>query len=905
MLQRILLAGLIVASVPTAHALTLDDVRVKATLVTGSPRDPFRIRARLSDVDARAVVQGFTMVRFGSLEAQAPAGSFVRRGQIYTWRSYLFGVKKVTINVRKGTIDVVGGGVDLGDMPGPIRLAVGTSKGVACGDFEWAGTQVTKGLGGTARALRKTATGPLAPCFAEPDGLDHQAPTVFITSPTPLGGIATTLASIAVGGDASDDVGVTGLTWESNQGAGASLVPAASWSIPDVALVVGDNRITVTATDAAGNVGTDVLDVTYNTNGIEFDGVPFASPEALIVGDSENVTVRQKILANPDLDPATIEIVRIADDGTTSSMAPLEDTGNRQLGDDLPGDDVYSGLMGVKGNGNSTAPELFRVGARTKSQPDVVAWSPVLTLVRVAEVETPAVKAAITLADNARDLFAGLLADGIGEDAALEEVVLLAYASGALAAGPSTGGLGAWWVTEDGLLGGMLGYDQTSRRGGGTNPPVPARNATPSLPHSIANAPAAVSSWSEVGSRRTLVLAPYFADQEPTTVDTMLRGMQCPQYDVDTFFGEDATADRFKGLEEYGLILIASHGDTLFEGIGDALRPEWGWKSTGGQAIVLTGTALDSMNLRRWQRDLRLGRMAIFPDGVTGVLPTFFTQYSVRLPASIVYVGSCRSTANASLSSALLERGAGAYLGFDGYVESAFAGQMGVSLFEKLLGGQTLAQAFTPGLQDGADPTSTFMLDGDDAFSLATGPIVNRSFEVQSGFLASVAGFDVKGDGRIIGNLGLTTPTNGVRMALVSTGLGLTTQSGSFAQSVCLPPLPVGATKMTLEYDWNFFSEEFLEYCNSQYQDFFQVSFGPTVLQLTKIDDLCADQGSLSPADVAFDKGDVHMTGWRTQSVDITALAGTTDVLTFAAGDVGDSIYDTVILVDNARVVVE
>jgi hypothetical protein len=102
------------------------------------------------------------------------------------------------------------------------------------------------------------------------------------------------------------------------------------------------------------------------------------------------------------------------------------------------------------------------------------------------------------------------------------------------------------------------------------------------------------------------------------------------------------------------MILIASHGDTLFEGLGDALRPEWGWKSTGGQAVVLTGTALDSLNLRRWQRDLRLGRMAIFPGGVTGVLPSFFTQYSVRLPASIVYVGSCRSSANASLSSALL-----------------------------------------------------------------------------------------------------------------------------------------------------------------------------------------------------------------------------------------------------------
>jgi hypothetical protein len=140
-------------------------------------------------------------------------------------------------------------------------------------------------------------------------------------------------------------------------------------------------------------------------------------------------------------------------------------------------------------------------------------------------------------------------------------------------------------------------------------------------------------------------------------------------------------------------------------------------------------------------------------------------------------------------------------------------------------------------------------------------------------------------------------------MALLSTGLGLTTQSGSFAQAVCLPALPPGATALKLEYDWNFFSEEFLEYCGSQYQDFFKVTFGETQLQLTKIDDLCSMPPV--PADVSFDKGGVYMTGWLTQSIDITALAGTTDVLTFAAGDVGDSIFDTVILVDNARIVVE
>jgi hypothetical protein len=910
MLHRILALGLVVASVVSAHALTLENLRVQATLVDGSAKDPFRIRGRLGGVDAHAVVDGFATIRFGDLVAQAPAGGFRGHGSVYTWRSNLFGVKKVSINVKKGTFAIVGGGIELGDLPGPVTLAVGTSKGVACGTFDWSAAQVTAAKAGR-RAVRKTATGPLESCFPT-DAADHQAPTVFITSPTPLPGISTIAPTVDIAGEATDDVGVVGLTWSSDQGSGASLVPAPSWSVVTIPLVVGDNRITVTATDAAGNTGSDELDVTYNTNGIEFDGMPIASPEAVLMEDAENVQVRQKILPNPDIDPASIELVHLADDGSTTSVGVLADGGNRQNGDDLPGDDVYSMLMGLDGGADKIHPEHFRVGARTKSAPDVIAWSPIMTIARIEPVKFDAVKAAITLADNAQALFAGLLGDGVDADTASHEVAVLAKSTGALATGSSEGKLGAWWVTADGLLGGVLGYDQTGRRGGraGVLPSRPS--ALPAAPHTIANAtPSALPIWSEVGSRRTLILAPSFEDAEPLAVDGMLRGLTCPQYEVDTFVGADADAEHFKGLEDYGLILIASHGDTLFDALGDVYRPEWDWKSTGGQTVVLTGTTLTSLTLRRWERDLRLGRMAIFAGGRAGVLPSFFTQYSERLPASIVYVGTCRSAANASLSSALLERGAGTYLGYDGYVDSSFAGTVATDLFTKLVQGQSLAQAFAAGQSDGDTPPSTFTLDGDSALSLATGPIVNGSFEVQSGFLASVAGFDVKGDGRIIGSLSgtvdVTLPTAGQRMALVSTGLGLTTQSGSFAQTVCLPPLPPGKTKMTLQYDWNFFSEEFKEYCGSQYQDYFRVTFGGTELQKTTVDDLCYDPGTtLVHVDgMKFDVGDVWKTGWQPQSIDVTTLAGTTDVLTFAAGDVGDSIYDTVILVDNMRLVVE
>jgi len=80
------------------------------------------------------------------------------------------------------------------------------------------------------------------------------------------------------------------------------------------------------------------------------------------------------------------------------------------------------------------------------------------------------------------------------------------------------------------------------------------------------------------------------------------------------------------------------------------------------------------------------------------------------------------------------------------------------------------------------------------------------------------------------------------------------------------------------------------------------VEFAGNVLQATTIDDLC---GSVTPADVSFDKGGVYSTGWRTQTVDVTAFAGTSGLLSFAAHDVGDSIFDSAILIDHVQLVAQ
>jgi hypothetical protein len=66
------------------------------------------------------------------------------------------------------------------------------------------------------------------------------------------------------------------------------------------------------------------------------------------------------------------------------------------------------------------------------------------------------------------------------------------------------------------------------------------------------------------------------------------------------------------------------------------------------------------------------------------------------------------------------------------------------------------------------------------------------------------------------------------------------------------------------------------------------------------IDDLC---DSVSKVSIKFDQeeGDVFDTGWQQQDIDISSYAGKNISLQFYSTDVGDSIYDSAILIDNIR----
>ena len=133
-----------------------------------------------------------------------------------------------------------------------------------------------------------------------------------------------------------------------------------------------------------------------------------------------------------------------------------------------------------------------------------------------------------------------------------------------------------------------------------------------------------------------------------------------------------------------------------------------------------------------------------------------------------------------------------------------------------------------------------------------------------------------------------------------------------------VPAIGRGSLMHALVWGWNFLSEEFLEYIGSSFQDFFQIAIktkdGVNNLILVKsIDDLANEFGatkepenpgnliSVTPP-IDFGNHGVYMTDWQTFTYDLNAYKDQIVTLIFAVGDVGDSAFDTAVLLDSITI---
>jgi hypothetical protein len=198
---------------------------------------------------------------------------------------------QVYIEVEVKTLDVDFDGTNTHTSPlfnsGQIVSVQVPLQLVAPRRYHWRARSIDYPMGHTSAWVSFGGNADLPLPAARDVGKDQVAPILTLLTPTTTSPYYTGASSIAITCTASDDAsGVNTVTWVNSQGgSGAASLSAGTWTIPSVSLVASTpataipNNITISATDAAGNVGTLILTV-YRDNtppGVTVSGSDFAT----------------------------------------------------------------------------------------------------------------------------------------------------------------------------------------------------------------------------------------------------------------------------------------------------------------------------------------------------------------------------------------------------------------------------------------------------------------------------------------------------------------------------------------------------------------------------------------------------------------------------------------------------
>jgi hypothetical protein len=717
-----------------------------------------------------------------------------------------------------------------------------------------------------------------------PEG-DNVLPTISIASP--VGGTLDTRDVWTFTGTSSDNIEVTAITWETPDGSSGS-VPGdpSNWSV-DIALGHGDQIVTFTAQDAGGNEASASVTVIHS-HFLLLTSAPQLFPNATVT----DIPVMLRAYAT--LDPSSVgsdeertlsavELV-LTDDGgdVVAVIGPLTDDGNLGNGDEIEGDNLYSLLSGHTFAAAHDHPFRIRATYDTPAKETVEDFTGMLVIEVVQAAEQTQLQEAADAGSDAYD-FADDLLEG-GEELSSVVTQTATYLSGNAAiatVGISEDDYVVWYRSTAGVRGNIV-FNPEGTRGGGTSL---GDRGGPALdgPYVWAPDPQCLT---DVGSNSVIIYDAYnsqFAPfDEAPFLHTLFDDSECPVFTVEYYVDAQCTVNLVDSFSDHGTIILVTHGGR-----------------DNGEVFFMTREQVTTQSLQDHNANLVLGNLTISTvDGVQyfSILPGYIDGLPNVFPESVVYNGSCESQANNTMADAFLDSGAMVYLGFTRVVNSDFAQSVSQTFFQNMVTDhEDSDEAFTAGQVDPTAPNATFTMSSDDEAEYTT-ELTNASFEE-----GDLRGWTAAGDGRVITALGAAAPTDGAFMGIISTGLGYTVSSGSVTASLC--NLSDGES-LTLHFDWNFFSEEFMEWCGSDYQDFFYVvaivDGAETTLMHYTLDDLC---GSVSAVGVSFDQGDVYSTGWRSTSLPLpTVPEGSSLVISFRAGDVGDSVYDTAILIDDVRI---
>jgi hypothetical protein len=395
-----------------------------------------------------------------------------------------------------------------------------------------------------------------------------------------------------------------------------------------------------------------------------------------------------------------------------------------------------------------------------------------------------------------------------------------------------------------------------------------------------------------------------------------------------TTLDTDVTLEDFTSFGGYDVVVVATHGSTYtwndgFLWLNKNKRP----------AICLVDK---STKEKDGKYSVELKSKQIIKVNMTGhgacywILPEFIenSYSSSGLDGSFVFSQPCETmgkngSVDYTMANAYTSRSAETVIGFHNSVYSIYGREFMKTYVNKLVEGTTTEVAFEAakeahgenhkkwyesqvGTYDPSNPVAYPILTGSKTATLFTTDLRNGNFEQVSYTYPTY--WDRNGDVRSITQLGELKPNGDVRMGIITTGIGAKS-TASFTNgtegSIISQRFVIPANASTIGFDYNFVSEEPMEFVGSIFNDAF-------VVQMTQGGEVAYEQTHesintstwISVTGINFSGGDetVYHTGWKHAAFDVTAYRGKMITLSFIIYDVGDSIYDSACLLDNVVV---